>query len=138
MRSKNTFSLAVIAFCAGLLTSCVIVTGLDPAEQLAEEIEAKSAELRRTEATTLEFDYIPSEYKVKKAPHYDGYVTLGVHVNKTDRGHSVIDVDSWFRTTYHNRFVWVDYSMKQTKGLGDPFRIVLKKSNGKIQWSAIN
>ena len=137
MKIKKVLRLTAVLL-SNLLTSCVVITGLDPAEKLAEKIEDKAKELSRIEATMLEFDFRPSKNKLEKTPRYDGDVTLRVilhgHVKKKDLGRSVISVDQWYRTTYHNRFVWVERSMKQTKGLGDSFRIVLKKSDGEIHW----
>ena len=134
MKINKSFGLLIVVCHTTFLTSCVIVTGLDPAEKLAEEIEVKARILQRSQKATLGFEFIPAENKVKKTPHYDGEVTIIVHLNKKDAGYSVIDVNRWFRTTYHNRFVLVGHSMTRTKGLGEPFHIVLKKSDGKINW----
>jgi hypothetical protein len=137
MKAITISNLAVVIFCSSSLTSCVVVTGLDPAEKLAEKIETKAQELRKSNATRLAFDFIPSEFKLKRITYQDGEVTLSVHSNKKITGYSVIDVNRWFRTTYHNRFVLVEGSMRRTKKLGDPFQIVLKKSNDEIKWVAI-
>lgn len=126
-----------LATWANLLTSCFVVTGLDPAEQLAHRIEDEAHLLRNSGAATRAFDYTPDEVRIKTAPHYHGAVTLGVHLDRKDADHSAIVVNGWFTTTYHNRLVWVNDSMEKTKKPGDSFRIVLRSSDGRIQWTAL-
>ncbi len=110
------------------------VTGPDPAESLAEAIEVKSIDLKQSKKPALEFDFIPSTTKIKESPSYDGSVTLGVYLKDQDYSHTVIEFAKWYRTTYHNRFVWVGKTMRKKKALGEPFRIVLKNDKGRIEW----
>lgn len=130
----NVTSLLFIIIASVIQTACTSITGLDPAETLAEAIEDKSLELQQSKKTKLEFDFIPSATKIKKSPSYDGTVILGVFLKNEDHAHTVIEFQRWYRTTYHNRFVWVGRTMEKTKALGDPFRIVLKRSEHGIEW----
>ena len=50
---------------------------------------------------------------------------------------SVIAVSEWFSTTYHSRFVRVTNPMEASKKPSEPFRIVLKPSNGSIYWTEL-
>jgi len=136
---SSIFVCGAISFC---LVSCAVVTGLDPAEKLAEEIKANAEQLQKSEKQNLEFDFVPKESFLKKMPNYNGNVTLKVHLDKNlDReylGRSIIQVENFYWTTHHNRFVWVAKSMGSSKKYGDPFRIVLRKLGNEIMWVEIN
>ncbi|MFT5468256.1 MAG: hypothetical protein ACI8UO_003365 [Verrucomicrobiales bacterium] len=134
MNQLLILNLFVITFVSASLTSCA----LDPAEELAHHIEAKARELDRSTPTTIAFDFVPDEAKLKEAPRYKGDVTLRVWPDKTvthATNGSTISVNNWYGTNYQSRFVQVTKEMKVTKALGMPFRIVLEKSGSGIFWT---
>lgn len=124
-------------FVAFISTSCVAFVGLDPAETLGRMIQHKSQELERQPAESLEFYFTPSQSRLRRAPNFSDDVTLTIHASGGDFSHSVIQINEWFRTTYHNRYVRVDKPMEATQKLGHPFTIVLKKVNGETKWQKV-
>ncbi len=111
------------------MTSCGFLLGPDSAEKLAYKIEAKSDELKNSDETSLEFDFIPSEWRLRESTSSEGLVRLDFKVQKDM---SVIAFNKWTCTTYHNRFVRVPESLEKVKHLGEPFKITLKKSGDQI------
>lgn len=115
------------------LQSCGFLTGPDPAEKLAFEIENKASELLDSEESIIKFDYVPSpERKLEKIIGQDEVVT--VELKQRPGRSSLIHVNSWFWTSYHNWFVQVNREFSESKKLGDPFRVTLKKSDRTIEW----
>ena len=122
-----------------LMTSCVLVWGLDPAEELAHLLEAKARDLANSDEQSLTFDFVPCEEKLESVPRFNGEVTLRVfptgRVQEWTQHHSTISVCGWFGTGYHSRFVDVETEMQKMKAPGEAFRIVLIKSGDRIVWA---
>jgi hypothetical protein len=128
--------LMVASFGLALLPSCGFLTGPDPAEKLAFALKKKTGELKRSEEPAIEFEFVPDTRKVEKVFGCNEMVTLEV----LDRGDdaSLITCNRWFWTTYHNRFIDVNREFAQSKRLGEPFRVTLRKTDGKIEWVGLD
>ncbi|MGJ8643901.1 MAG: hypothetical protein ACSHX9_10870 [Luteolibacter sp.] len=125
--------LSLAALVCMYLSSCGFIGGIDPAEKLADKIEQQAVKLEGSEASSLTFDFTPDAKRrppggCECEPVRIEFVTKGA-----SDGHSVILVNGWFRTTYHNRFVSVGESLAATRPSREAFQLTLEKSNDGVR-----
>jgi hypothetical protein len=74
---KKIITIIVLNVVFLFLQSCGFLTGPDPAEKLAFEIENKASELLNSNESIIKFDYVPSpKRKLEKIIGQDGLVTV--------------------------------------------------------------
>ena len=132
--------------CAALLALLVIPACLgscgfwnpDPAERLGLRMAREARELERSGEASTSFAFVPDARRVSRSPRFNGKVEIrAVPMASGRAGGSVLVVSDWFTTTYHSRFVRVSGELKATKRPGEAFELVLRKSGGVIEWTAI-
>lgn len=115
------------------LSSCGLLLGLDPAEKLARKIERQAVELEESEASLLTFDFTPDAKRKHPVNCECDSVRIEFFTKGFSDTHSVLLVDGWFRTTYHNRFVTVREPLKATKPVREAFQLTLEKSDNEVR-----
>ncbi|MDP4624298.1 MAG: hypothetical protein NWT08_04065 [Akkermansiaceae bacterium] len=121
---------ALVCMC---LNSCVILVGLDPAEKLATKIEKQAVKLEGSEDSSLTFDFTPDAKRKRPGSCECDPVRIEFVTKGASDGHSVLLVDGWFRTTYHNRFVTVGEPLEATKPSREAFQLTLEKLSGGVR-----
>ncbi len=114
-----------------------MLTGLDPAEALANKIEENAKEMRAKGINSREFEFLPDTNKMKATSSEESPAALLELVYSEDKGGSVLAFNKWYWSTYQNRFVSIQRSMSIAKRPGETFVIKLTKAKDDILLSEI-
>ena len=111
----------------------MILVGLDPAEKLATKIEKQTLKLEGAEGSSLTFDFTPDAKRRRPGSCECDPVRIEFVTKSASDGHSVLLVDGWFRTSYHNRFIIVPEPLAATRPSREAFQLTLEKSNDGVR-----
>ena len=120
-----------------LLSSCGILSGPDPAEALADQIQVNAQEMRERGIKSKEFGFLPNPKKMKATSSEANPTALLELAYSNDKGGSVLCFNKWYWTTYQNRFVWIPRSMSVSKAPGEAFVIKLTKVKDSVHLTEI-